>query len=368
MKNTVWLLLLSFFLQKAEAQTAIRRVAYLVGNAVYDDGSHLYNPVNDVRDLAKTLRNLGFIVHKFENVNRTTFRQIIHDYGDALKNDPLSTVGLFYYSGHAIQIKGRNYLTPTDVADFEDEDDIERQCLNLDSLMIQLHAAANRMNILILDACRDNPFAFEIVVSDTDSKSAPKRKGLAAMDAPVNSFIAYSTSPDNTANDGDGLNGRYTQELIKVLQIPDLTIEQVFKKVRTQVYELSDGEQIPWESSSLQHDFYFKRSDRIQAKGLITTNTHENLPLPERYARDLCACLTGLVSVKEKIKNLPPSVSDEKRERLDDDEETAAEQSDRCLKNLKKDYIENVSATDRQKAMQHLEKICPKVYQYLKME
>jgi hypothetical protein len=353
-----------FFTQIVCAQTSLRRVAFVVGNAIYEETNTLYNPVNDARDLSNSLKELGFEVYKFENVKQEDFENIIKRYGALLKKDPLSTVGLFYYSGHGMQIKGRNFLMPTDANDIEDEEDVEERCINLDLLMDKLYEAENLMNIVILDACRDNPFDYGVeVVSGGDN--AKKTIGLAAMEAPVGTFIAFSTSPNNTANDGDGLNGLYTQELIKAIQIPDLTIEQVFKKVRTQVKEISDGEQIPWENSSLEYEFYFSRSVQILPKGMVMTSTNENLPLPERYARDMCGCLTGFVQIAERIEKMPHNIAAEKLARLKEEKETTVEQSEKCLKNITKEYIEQITKEDEQKAMLILDKICPKVYRFL---
>ncbi len=364
MRNLLFLFILFSFNQILAAQTALRRVAFVIGNAVYDEGNTLYNPVNDARDLAKTLKDMGFEVYKFENVKQEDFKKIITRYGNLLKKDPLSTVGLFYYSGHGMQIKGRNFLMPTDANDIEDEEDVENTCINLDLLMTNLYDAGNLMNIVILDACRDNPFDYgvEIVSQDNDT---PKHEGLAAMDAPVGTFIAFATSPSNTANDGDGLNGLYTQELIKAIQIPDLTIEQVFKKVRTQVKEISDGEQIPWENSSLEYEFYFSRSNQRLPKGMVLTSTNEDLPLPERYARDMCGCLNGFVRLAERIETLPSNTASEKLARLKEEKETTVEQSEKCLKNITKEYIEQIKTEDQRKAMGILKDICPKVYGFL---
>jgi uncharacterized caspase-like protein len=128
-----------FFTQIVCAQTSLRRVAFVVGNAIYEETNTLYNPVNDARDLSNSLKELGFEVYKFENVKQEDFENIIKRYGALLKKDPLSTVGLFYYSGHGMQIKGRNFLMPTDANDIEDEEDVEERCINLDLLMDKLY-------------------------------------------------------------------------------------------------------------------------------------------------------------------------------------------------------------------------------------
>lgn len=363
--NKLWTVVFLFLTQVLQAQSNLRRIAYLIGNSVYEDSTVLYNPVNDARDLGKNLSNLGFEVHQFENVNRADFERILNVYGRALSKDPEHTVGLFFYAGHAMQIDGRNFLMPTDAIDFDDADEAEEVCITLDSIMATLHTANNKMNIVVLDACRTNPFRFDLGYrQQRDSAHIP---GLAAVEAPVGTLIAYSTAPGSVAQDGDGLNGLYTQELIKAIHIPDLTIEQVFKKVRTQVKEISDGEQIPWENSSLESEFYFMRNPEVvvTAKGVYLASTNENLPLPERYARDMCGCMTGLVTLVEKIDMMPSLLPPETARRLAEDKTTAVEQSQRCIKNVTQDYLKLVTPEIDRQTMNNLERICPKVHHFM---
>lgn len=360
--NKLWTVAFLFTIQFLQAQSSLRRIAYLIGNAVYEDSTVLYNPVNDATDLGKNLKGLGFEVHQFENVNRADFQRVLNVYGRDLSKDPEHTVGLFFYAGHAMQIDGRNFLMPTDAIEFDDAGEAEEVCITLDTILATIDNAHNKMNIIVLDACRTNPFRL-------DNGYIPRREasGLAAVEAPVGTLIAYSTSPGSVALDGDGLNGLYTQELIKAIHIPDLTIEQVFKKVRTQVKEISDGEQIPWENSSLESEFYFKRNPQVMvtAKGVYLTSTNENLPLPERYARDMCGCMTGLVTLVEKIDMMPSKLPTETARRLAEDKETAIEQSERCIKTATKDYLKRVTPEIDRQTMNTLERICPKVHQFM---
>ena len=361
--STLWTVVLLLFFQTIQAQPTLRRIAYLIGNGKYDDGSVLYNPVNDARDFGKNLMDLGFEVHQFENVNRADFQRLLKLYAIALHEDAEHTVGLFFYAGHGMQIDGRNFLMPTDAVEFTDAEEAEPVCITLDAVMETLQKAGNKMNIVILDACRNNPFA---MYGDTKMRR-DSMQGLAAIEAPVGTLIAYSTAPGRVALDGDGLNGLYTQELIKAIHIPDLTIEQMFKKVRTQVKEISDGEQIPWEDSSLESEFFFTRNPEVSvtAKGIYLTSTTENLPLPERQARDLCGCMTGLVTMVEKVNNLPSTLPPETARRLKEDKMTAAEQSERCIKNATKDYLKLVTPEIDRQTMVNLEKLCPKVHQFM---
>jgi hypothetical protein len=225
-----------------------KRIALIIGNADYK-GAPLRNPVNDANLMTTELKKLGFQVNTIKNGSQNQMKQAISNFGESLAKDK-NTVGLFYYAGHGLQIKGKNYLVPTD-AKIEKEPDVEVFCVDLDGLLANLEYSGNNMNIIILDACRNNPFGrgFRSQASN----------GLATVNAPVGTIIAYATAPGSVAADGDGKNGLYTQEFVKALSIPNIKIEDVFKKVRTQVKTISEGKQIPWENSSIEGDFYFIR-------------------------------------------------------------------------------------------------------------
>ncbi len=238
------LLLLSALLSAwAHAET---RIALVIGNSNYSF-SPLTNPVNDATDMAETLKELGFNVFIHTDLDRKQMRQVIRKFGEKLKK---SDVGLFYYAGHGIQIKGKNFLVPIS-ADVTSADEVEDESIDASSVLRKMETAGNPVNILILDACRNNPFARSF-------RSA--EQGLARMDGPVGSLIAYATSPGSVAADGSGKNGLYTKYLLEALQQPGLTIEQTFKRVRNNVRKDTDGRQIPWESSSLTGEFVFRSS------------------------------------------------------------------------------------------------------------
>jgi hypothetical protein len=156
-------------------------------------------------------------------------------------------VGLFYFSGHGVQINGRNYIIPVG-ARVKGERDVEYESVDVGRVLGKMEDAGNRMNLVILDACRDNPFARSF-------RSAAS--GLAAMDAASGTFIAYATAPGRTADDGTGANGLYTEQLMRYMRTPGLKVEDVFKRVRVEVEKDSGGKQVPWESSSLKGDFSF---------------------------------------------------------------------------------------------------------------
>ncbi len=244
-KSTIlFLCVLAFIANPVSA--AERRVALVIGNSAYANAP-LRNPVNDAQDMAKVLRGLGFrVIHK-SNVDRKTLRRSFREFRERLHTD---TVGLFYFAGHGMQVAGRNYLIPVG-ADVAGEDEIPDEAVAAAAVLRKMESAGNRMNIVILDACRNNPFARSFRSGS---------RGLARMDAPVGSIVAYATAPDSVAADGAGRNGVYTKHLLTAIQTPELSIEYMFKQVRNRVIEETGGSQTPWEESSLRGNFYFSRT------------------------------------------------------------------------------------------------------------
>ncbi len=216
------------------------KIALLIGNSAYREAP-LRNPVNDVRAMAKTLRELGFTVLAHENTSKRAMETAILEFGRRLAD---GGVGFFYYAGHGLQVRGRNYLVPVD-ADIESEASTRIAAVDVDLLLEQMNEARNRVNVVILDACRNNPF---------ERRLRGASKGLAAVDAARGTLIAYATAPGSVAADGEGANGLYTEELLKALRVPGLKVEEVFKQVRVGVTTRSKGAQTPWESSSLTGD------------------------------------------------------------------------------------------------------------------
>ena len=179
-------------------------------------------------------------------------KKAIREFGQKLKER--GGVGLFFYAGHGLQSDGRNFLVPVN-AEIHKAQDIEFESVDLGRVLSELEYAENSMNIIILDACRDNPYKEEFAKSKHASYN-----GLASIgSAPYNSFIAFSTAPGSVALDGTGTNGLYTQELLKAMREQGSALEEVFKKVRKNVRKASGGQQIPWESSSVEDDFHFKQ-------------------------------------------------------------------------------------------------------------
>lgn len=222
------------------------RVALIIGNASYV-AMPLANPVNDARLMAETLRALGFEVIARENASKREMELAILSFGEKLKN---AGAGLFYYAGHGLQVRGRNYLMPVE-ATIETEAAVRVEGVDVDLVLAEMGDARAAANIVILDACRNNPF---------ERKMRGGSRGLAAIDAAAGTLIAYATAPGATASDGTGKNGLYTEELAKALKEPGLKAEEVFKRVRISVMQRSQNAQTPWESSSLTGDLVFNQA------------------------------------------------------------------------------------------------------------
>ncbi len=249
-----FLLLYSFLISSIHASP---RTALVIGNSDYTL-MPLTNPENDAEDIAAKLESLGFEVIFEKNTNRSKIKSLIREFGQRLKQN--GGVGLFFYAGHGLQIDGKNYLVPVD---FNATAAYEVADMAVDANLITgaMEEAGNPMNIVLLDACRDNPFP---------RKSRSTSRGLARMDSASGTIIAYSTGPGDVAADGEGRNSPYTSNLLKYMDSPGLTIEQVFKKVRVGVEDSTEGKQLPWETSSLRGDFYFKSMPEVTAPTRLT--------------------------------------------------------------------------------------------------
>ena len=235
---------------------AYARVALVIGNSAYPQ-SPLDNPANDAKAIAQALREAGFEVDLLLDQKRDAMQKSITNFGTKLaaKKQP----SVFYFAGHALQLNWRNYLLPTDLA-IRKAEDVGSQAVDLNDLLGQLSKAAlsngGNSNIVILDACRDNPFG----------NSSGAAKGLTQMDAPTGTLLAYATAPGSVAQDaGSGANGLYTENLLIEMRTEGAKIEDVLKRVRLSVRIKSNGAQVPWESTSLEEDFYFK-PPRVVAK------------------------------------------------------------------------------------------------------
>jgi len=229
-------------------KAGLRRVALVIGNGAYPSAP-LRNPVNDARDMAAALRSLGFEVILRENASLRQMEDAVDELWTRLK---AGGAGLFFFAGHGLQVRGRNYLVPVD-ARLSAEQDVKYRCMDAGLVLGRMENAGNQLNIVILDACRNNPYS-------RGFRSA--QEGLAKMDAPRGSIVAYATAPDSVAADGGGKNGVYTGQLLKHMRTPGLPIEEMFKRVRIGVLGETREKQVPWESSSLTGDFAFKELAR----------------------------------------------------------------------------------------------------------
>jgi carboxyl-terminal processing protease len=234
------------------------RIALVIGNSNYGpDIGNLANPANDAALITAALQNTGFTVIKVIDADQKRMKRAIVEFGEKLANAGPKATGLFFYAGHGIQVKGYNYLIPID-ANIKKEADVSIESITADDVMEQMEFASNAVNIIILDACRNNPVARSM-------RSASR--GLAPMqsDSVRGTFIAYSTAPGQTAADGSGDNSPYSQALAKAIVQPGVGIEEIFRDVRGQVMKATEDNQIPWDSSSLTAPFYFKQAAATSA-------------------------------------------------------------------------------------------------------
>lgn len=220
------------------------RQALIIGNSSYRD-TPLVNPTNDAKAIGALFTQAGFTVDSQLNTKRSDMIAAIERFAAAAKR-PETKLVVFYYAGHGAQLDWRNYLLPVDAV-VHTQEDLKQRCVDLGLLLGQLSAAKDKTFVIILDACRNNPFG---------SAYRPEQKGLSQFDAPVGSLLAYATAPGNVASDGEGQNGLYTENLVRELGKRGTRIEDALKRVRLNVRLASHGEQIPWETTSLEDDVF----------------------------------------------------------------------------------------------------------------
>ena len=223
-----------------------QRVALVIGNSAYAAATPLTNPVNDAKQVAELLTAAGFEVISGTDLDHDDMIQAVQDFAGRIAKRGPNTVAFIYYAGHGLQVAGDNFLIPVD-AKISREADVEATSIRLVDIMATLEAVPSRMRIVVLDACRNDPF--DALKDDGN--------GLAIVDAPNGSIVAYSTAPGSQAYDGSGRNSPYTAAFLRLARQPNVPIEQFFKRVRLLVNDTTDGRQTPWESSSLTSDFYF---------------------------------------------------------------------------------------------------------------
>ncbi len=238
---------------------AQKRIALIIGNGEYEEKS-LRNPANDAADLSKVLEDLGFEVDLKLNVNLQQMEKSIRTFGEKLHD---KVVGLFYYSGHGVQYEGNNYLIPIGaMSSVSAPEHLRYKTVNANYILGVMKQAENGLNIVFLDACRDNPFR---------SFSRSLSKGLKRISGAEGTIIAYSTAPGKLALDGKGRNSPYTAQLIESIKIPNIPVELMLKQVRNRVKNQTDGKQSPWYEASIDGNFFFNTNKYDPSKTYVNS-------------------------------------------------------------------------------------------------
>jgi formylglycine-generating enzyme required for sulfatase activity len=226
------------------------RIALIIANSNYrGDIGALKNPVNDGKLVGEALKKVGFSVRLVTDGDQTAMKKALNGFSEDLAKAGPSATGLFYYAGHGLQVSGQNYLVPVG-ANIKREGDVDLEALSAEAVLKVLNFSGVKVQIVILDACRNNPL-MRSFRSNT--------MGLAKVDAPIGSFVAYSTAPGSVAADGQGANSPFATALAGEVQKPGASIEEMFRNVRAKVIADTDSQQVPWDSSSLTAPFYFSK-------------------------------------------------------------------------------------------------------------
>lgn len=285
---TSLVLSLAIILLTLNRANAGERHALVVGNSKYQHAGVLANPQNDAELMAETLITSGFIVTKIIDADYRTFKRNMLEFGRKLRGDNIDA-GLFYYAGHGIQVRGENYLIPVN-AQINSQDEVDLEGININDFLQVMNSSDSKVNIVVLDACRNNPFArsFRSI-----------SRGLAPVQAPKGTYIAYATAPGDVASDGQGTNSPYTLALTKAMGNPGVPIERVFKSARVEVLNMTDEKQVPWEVSSITGEFYFnlendespqpKNQQPVKPKQEIASLPKE-IPIQHNRAPNMARC------------------------------------------------------------------------------
>ncbi len=226
---------------------AAKRVALVIGNSNYENVTDLSNPANDANMMEQALISVGFEVIKFTDLDQRGMKQAMLEFGRKLKQG--ADASMFFYAGHGIEVDGRNYLVPTD-SNTQGKEEADIQNVEVNDFLALMENSGVPLNIVVLDACRNNPFRGLRSIGG----------GLAPVRAPVGTFVAYATAPGSVAADGTGNNSPFTLALTETMKIPGLPLESVFKQTRSKVRAATGGEQVPFDSSAIEGDFYFNET------------------------------------------------------------------------------------------------------------
>jgi formylglycine-generating enzyme required for sulfatase activity len=248
-----------------------KRIALVIGNGAYRHAQSLENPKNDATDVSSSLRELGFEViggdQNGVNLNQRQMELLMREFGERLA--ATKGIGLFYYAGHGLQSNGQNYLVPVD-ADISEEDEVKYKAVPLGFVLDKMSSARNNFNLVILDACRNNPFAR----SWRSVRDASENKGLANSHPPRGTLILYATQPGDVSSDGTGRNGLFTSALLKQIKKPNFELDQLVKAVAREVEQASQQKQSPWKEGLYSGDFYFSLNVNVTVN--IADNATKN--------------------------------------------------------------------------------------------
>jgi uncharacterized caspase-like protein len=293
----VWLIAWVAFLSNLPSAQAETRVALVVGNSAYRSTTPLTNPLNDARDMTAALKAAGFTVVEAIDAGKPQFDSALRTFADKLAN---ADVALFFYAGHGLQVGAQNYLVPVD-AKLERERDLEFEAVKLDFVLRQMEIdREGRTNIVILDACRDNPLSRNLARS-MGTRSTAIGKGLAAASTGLGTFIVYSTQPGNVALDGDGRNSPFTTALVRHMGVKGRNLPAMMIEVRKDVVATTGGKQVPWDHSALTADFAF-------IPDTLTTRPGTAVSAPSGSSTDLAILQERLRKLEEEAKQRTAAV------------------------------------------------------------
>ncbi|MDM0045904.1 caspase family protein [Variovorax dokdonensis] len=278
----------------AQPAGAEQRIALVIGNARYPKFP-LANPENDGRLIATRLRGLGFQVTEQYNLGVVQFRRTLREFARRVQQD--DAIAVLYYAGHGVQIDGRNFLLPVDV-DLRDQEEVKDESVDIDELFIgRIDKVGSYPRIVILDACRNNPFAKK-------TRNINAAGGLAEMGA-RGTLIAFASSPGAAAEDGpDGGNSVYSKSLAEEMVVPGIEVEQMFKNVRVRVLRDTQGRQLPWVNTSLTSNFSFNPSGRDTRLALASPATSP--PSPQAVPKDIETAIANARREREAVNAAPP--------------------------------------------------------------
>ena len=241
-------------------------MALVIGNSAYENATTLPNTRNDANDVSAALKRVGFEVFEGVDLDHPGMRRAVRDFSTAIKG---AEVALFFYAGHALQLGNKNHLLPVS-ATLVDESDLDFVTVELSLILRQMKRNA-RTSLIFLDACRDNPLSRSLAASMGPSRSANLGRGLAPVERVLGSFVAFATAPGDVASDGNGRNSPFTKALLDHIDTPGQSINQMMIEIRNDVVARTNGQQIPWDHSSLTGNFFF-----VEPKSTLTATSPQS--------------------------------------------------------------------------------------------